>query len=407
MNDSFLYHAFGIRDMHYRSTRYKGDTVIITLAPKERLCRCPKCGGTSLVKNGTRTRNFTGLPIGGKRTVFRCVLQRYRCRVRGCGFDRQQEITFAKGSRGYIKRLVPYVIDLLKIGTVKDVAALLGLGWDTVKEIHREYLSVHYGRPSLRGVSRIGIDEFAVRKGHVYKTVVVDLDTGRILHVGDGKGSDALDGFWKRARRCGLDIKVVTMDMSAAFFASVVENAPNAEIVFDHFHVVKLMNESVDKVRRDAYRNEKDRTVKKLIKGTKWLLMANREDLGKKEGKTERLDRALELNRPLFEAYYLKEELREIWRQVDKAEADAKLTEWVGSMKATGNEHLIKTANTVMAYRTGILSWYDHMISNAKVEGLNNKIKVLKRVAYGFRDDDYFKLRLFALHDARITRNVG
>lgn len=407
MNDSFLYHAFGIRDMHYRSTKYKGNSVIITLEPKERLCLCPKCGGKSLVKNGTRTRNFAGLPIGGKRTVFRCVLQRYRCKAEGCGFDRQQEISFAKGSRSYIRRLVPYVMDLLKIGTVKDVANLLGLGWDTVKEMHREYLSSRYGTPSLKGVSRIGIDEFAVRKGHVYKTIVVDLDTGRILHVGDGKGSDALDGFWKRAKRCGVDIKVVTIDMSAAFFASVVENAPNARIVFDHFHVVKLMNESVDKVRRDAYRNEKDKAVKKSIKGTKWLLMANRQDLEESEGGTARLDQALELNRPLFEAYYLKEELREIWLQPDKKDADKKLTELVESMKATGNDHLIKTANTVMAYRSGILSWYDHRISNAKVEGLNNKIKVLKRVAYGFRDDDYFKLRLFALHDTRITRNVG
>lgn len=407
MNDSFLYHAFGIRDMHYRSTRYKGNSVIITLGPKERLCLCPKCGGKSLVKNGTRTRNFTGLPIGGKHTVFRCVLQRYRCRAEGCGFDRQQEISFAKGSRSYIRRPVPYAMDLLKTGTVRDVANLLGLGWDTVKEMHREYLSSRYGTPSLKGVSRMGIDEFAVRKGHVYKTIVVDLDTDRILHVGNGKGSDALDGFWRRAKRCGVDIKVVTIDMSAAFFASVVENAPNARIVFDRFHVVRLMNESVDKVRRDAYRNEKDKAVKKSIKGTKWLLMANREDLEESDGGTARLDQALELNRPLFEAYYLKEELREVWLQTDKKDADRKLTEWVESMKATGNVHLIKTASTVMAYRSGILSWYDHRISNAKVEGINNKIKVLKRMAYGFRDDDYFKLRLFALHDARITRNVG
>ncbi len=135
--------------------------------------------------------------------------------------------------------------------------------------------------------------------------------------------------------------------------------------------------------------------------------MANRKDLEESDKKTERLDRALELNKPLFEAYYLKEELRQIWMQGNKEVADKKLIEWVESMKATGNEHLIKTANTVMAYRSGILSWYDHHISNAKVEGFNNKIKVLKRVAYGFRDDQYFTLRLFALHDARITRNIG
>lgn len=403
MNDSFLYHAFGIRDMHYRKTEYKGNTIIITLQPRERLRKCPDCGSEHLVKNGKRTRDFIGLPIGGKKVLFRCELQRYRCKEKECSFDRQQDISFAKGSRSYIKRLVPYVVDLLKIGTIKDVSDKLGIGWDTVKEIHKEYLQAKYGKPSLKGVSRIGIDEFAVRKGHVYKTIVVDLDTGRILYVGDGKGADALEGFWKRVRRIGLEIKVVTIDMSAAFFASVVDNIPEATIVFDHFHVVKLMNEAVDKVRRDAYRDVKDKAVKKAIKGTRWLLMANSEALDNKE----KLEKALSLNDSLFKAYYLKEDLRQIWMQVDKKDAETKLLEWVDMMRKTGIEHLVKVANTVMGYRTGILSWYDHRISNAKVEGINNKIKVLKRVAYGYRDEGYFRLRLFALHDARITRNVG
>lgn len=403
MNDSFLYHAFGIRDMHYRRTEYKGNTIIITLQPKERLYKCPDCGSSQLVKNGTRTRDFIGLPVGGKKVIFRCVLQRYKCKEAECSFDRQQEISFAKGSRGYIKRLVPYVVDLLKIGTIRDVSDKLGIGWDTVKEIHKEYLQARYSRPSLKGVTRIGIDEFAVRKGHVYKTIVVDLDTGRILHVGDGKGSGALDGFWKRVRRNAVDIKVVTIDMSAAFFSSVVDNAPEATIVFDHFHVVKLMNEAVDKVRRDAYRNVKDENVKKAIKGTKWLLMSNSEELGNRE----KLEKALSLNDSLFKAYYLKEDLRQIWMQLNKKDAEKKLLEWVEMMRETGITHLVKVANSVMGYRTGILSWYDHHISNAKVEGINNKIKVLKRVAYGYRDNDYFRLRLFALHDARITRNVG
>lgn len=403
MNDSFLYHAFGIRDMHYRKTEYKGNTIIITLQPRERLRKCPDCGSEHLVKNGKRTRDFIGLPIGGKKVLFRCELQRYRCKEKECSFDRQQDISFAKGSRSYMKRLVPYVVDLLKIGTIKDVSDKLGIGWDTVKEIHKEYLQAKYGKPSLKGVSRIGIDEFAVRKGHVYKTIVVDLDTGRILYVGDGKGADALEGFWKRVRRIGLEIKVVTIDMSAAFFASVVDNIPEATIVFDHFHVVKLMNEALDKVRRDAYRDVKDKAVKKAIKGTRWLLMANSEALDNKE----KLEKALSLNDSLFKAYYLKEDLRQIWMQVDKKDAETKLLEWVDMMRKTGIEHLVKVANTVMGYRTGILSWYDHRISNAKVEGINNKIKVLKRVAYGYRDEDYFRLRLFALHDARITRNVG
>ena len=171
----------------------------------------------------------------------------------------------------------------------------------------------------------------------------------------------------------------------------------------NHFHVVKLMNDALDKVRRDAYRNIEDEDVRKAIKGTRWMLLSNSEDL---KGR-EKLDAALRLNRPLFDAYYLKEDLRQIWMKLGKDEAEKYLDDWVERMRATGNKHLVKVANTVMAFCSGILSWYDHRISNGKVEGINNKIKVLKRVAYGYRDEEYFRLRLFALHDARITRNVG
>ena len=115
-----------------------------------------------------------------------------------------------------------------------------------MKEIHKKYLKSRYSHPDIKHVRRIGIDEFAIRKGHVYKTIVVDLDTGRIIHVGDGKGKEALEGFWKRVRRNKVKIEIVTSDLSAAFIASVMENAPDAVHVYDKFHVAKLVNEAVD-----------------------------------------------------------------------------------------------------------------------------------------------------------------
>lgn len=124
---------------------------------------------------------------------------------------------------------------------------------DTVKDIHSRHLEYHYAPPSLDGVDCIGIDEFAVREGHIYKTIVVDLRSGRILHVGEGKGADALKGFWKRIKR---KIKYVAKDLSAAFISSVYEHCPNAVHVFDHFHVVKLMNEKLDDIRRVQYKAE-------------------------------------------------------------------------------------------------------------------------------------------------------
>ena len=132
------------------------------------------------------------------------------------------------------------------------------MSWDTVKEIHSSYLERHYSHPSLDKVDNIGIDEFAVKKGYVYKTIVVDLESGKIIYVGHGKGTKALKKFWQKVKRKNIKIKHVATDLSVAFIASVMENCPDAVHVFHHFHVVKLMNERLDDIRRKVYSMEKD-----------------------------------------------------------------------------------------------------------------------------------------------------
>lgn len=406
MNTSFLYHAYGLQGLKCTRTFYKGNAIILNVAHRVRKKVCPQCGQRHLVKNGYRLRDFIGLPIGGKKTIIRMKVQRYKCKCDDCNYDQQESIPFATGSRSYTHRFAKYVVDLLKMATLKDVAALLSIGWDMVKEIHSIYLERHYSPPSLKDVRNIGIDEFAIRKGHVYKTIVVDLDTGRIIHVGEGKGADSLDKFWKRVKKKGVVIKNVATDLSAAFISSISKNAPQATHVLDHFHVVKLMNEAIDQIRRSVYAQESDLNKRKVLKGTRWLLLCNGKDIYDEKFKS-RLDNALEMNKPLSQAYYLKESLKEIWQQVTKEQAEIVLSEWVKQAKDSKLPRLIKMANTIAAHRTGILAWYDCRISTGKVEGINNKIKVMKRNAYGFRDEKYFKLRLFALHDCRITRNVG
>lgn len=406
MISSFLYHAWGLYTHKCTREEYKGNTIILHVEAKDRKKECPKCGHRHLVKHGFRIRDFIGLPIGGKKVIIRMKVQRYKCKNKDCDYDRQEKIPFATGICGYTHRFAKYVVDLLRGMTLKDTANLLGVSWDIVKEIHTRHLENHYAPPSLEGVESIGIDEFAVRKGHVYKTIMVDLKSGRIIYVGAGKGRDALEGFWNRIGRKIIDIKYVATDLSAAFISSVYENFPNAVHVFDHFHVVKLMNEKLDELRRIQYNMEKDINKRKVLKGTRYLLLSNGEDIFDKEYKT-RLDNALEMNKPLSQAYYLKEQLREIWTQINKEEAEKVMLDWIRQAQESKVQQLVKMAATIMAHRTGILAWYDCHISTGKVEGINNKIKVMKRTAYGFRDEHYFKLRLYALHDCRITRNVG
>ena len=404
MNSSFLYHAWGLYAHECTREEYKGNTIILHIQTKEREKVCPRCGKRHLVKNGYRFRDFVGLPIGGKKVIIRMKVQRYKCRH--CDYDQQERIPFATGNRSYTHRFAKYVVDLLRGMTLQDVSNHLGVSWDTVKEIHSTYLERHYSPPSLKGVENIGIDEFAVRKGHVYKTIVVDLDSGRVLYVGDGKGAGALTKFWRKVKRKGIKIKHVATDLSAAFIASVMENCPEAVHVFDHFHVVKLMNEKLDDIRRKVYSMEKDVNKRKVLKGTRYLLLGNGADIFDKQHKS-RLDNALAMNEPLSKAYYLKEQLRQIWMQPVKSMGEDVFDDWVRQAEESKIPQLQKMAVTMRAYKTGILAWYDCHLSTGKVEGINNKIKVMKRNAYGFRDDKYFTLRLYALHDCRITRNVG
>lgn len=169
----------------------------------------------------------------------------------------------------------------------------------------------------------------------------------------------------------------------------------------DHFHVVKLMNEKIDQLRRQLWHMEKDLNKRKIIKGTRWLLLRNGNDIFDKEYKT-RLANALNMNEPLMKAYYLKEDLREIWRQPCKEDAKRAVDDWLGQAFDSKIQPLVKMAQTIRAHKPYILAWYDYPISNGPIEGINNKIKVLKRQMYGFSNDDFFTLKLYSLHDKRL-----
>lgn len=212
--------------------------------------------------------------------------------------------------------------------------------------------------------------------------------------------------FAKGNRHYSRRFAQYVVELLKAFIASVLENAPGAKLVFDHFHVVKLMNEALDDIRRTLYRHERSVMRRRVLLGTRYLLLRNAEDILDTKYRT-RLDNALALNEPLSKAYYMKEALRGIWMQPTKDAAGKELYAWVEQARKSKVPRLERMAATLMARRTGILAWYDCRFSTAKVEGINNKIKVLKRSAYGFRDDKYFKLRLFALHDSNIQTNCG
>lgn len=399
MTSSELYHGFGLEGYETVRTRYEESKIILEVEAK-RPARCIGCRSLDVVGRGRFLREFKGLPIGCKEVVIRLWVPRVECRV--CGLLRRVKIGFAHGRRRHIKRLEKYVISLLRCATIKDVARIVGLSWDVVKDIDKRWLSKRFRLPRLNGVRHIAIDEISIGKGHRYLTVVLDLDSGKVLFVGDGKGADALKPFWKRVSRCKqCKLHSVAIDMSPAYISAVTTKLPAARIVFDRFHIVKLCNEMLTRLRRALYREATEQLDKEVLKGTRWLLLKNPENIDNTRDEGKRLQEALKLNEPLAKAYYMKDELRQLWAMPDKESAERFLTSWVARAEASGISRLKRFGHTLAAHRTGILSWYDDPISTGPLEGTNNKIKTMKRQAYGFRDTEFFKLKIMALHETK------
>ena len=315
--------------------------------------------------------------------------------------ESQVEVPFAEVRRSYTKAFERYALDLSRRMTIRDVAVHLGVGWDVIKDIQKRDPSRRYARPKLKHLRRIAIDEIAVARGHRYLTVVLDLESGAVVFVGDGKGADALKPFWKRLRPSKARIEAVAMDMSAAYRGAVLINLPGAKIVFDRFHVVKLFNEKLSELRRTLHREATDVLHKQVLKGTRWLLLKNPEDLDEEKDEKRRLEEALALNRSLATAYYLKEDLRRFWERPSKRFATAFLDDWIKRAEASGIKILRQMARTLAAHRDGLLAYYDVPITSGPMEGTNNKIKTMKRMAYGFRDREFFKLKILAIHETK------
>ena len=251
MTSSELYHGFGLEGYRTVATRFEGGKIILEVE-STRPARCPGCGCVHVIGRGHCHREFKAPPIGSKQVVIRLAIPRVQCSV--CRLVRQVKVSFAHVRRRYTKRLEKYVLGLLRSATIKDVAAIVGLSWDVVKDIQKRWLVRRYRLPRLKGVRHIAIDEISIGKGHRYLTVVLDLCSGKVLFVGDGKGADALKPFWRRVSRCKqCKIDAVAIDMSPAYISAVRTALPTARLIFDRFHIVQLCNEMLTRLRRALY----------------------------------------------------------------------------------------------------------------------------------------------------------
>ncbi|EMD99037.1 transposase, IS204/IS1001/IS1096/IS1165 family protein [Stutzerimonas stutzeri NF13] len=299
--------------------------------------------------------------------------------------------------------MVGWVETLVRLLPIKHVADLVGLHWHTVKAIDLGRLHRDIAAPDLSRVRRLIMDEFALYKGHRYATVAICADTQQVLWIGEGRSREAVRPFfeWMGKQACAR-IEAVAMDMNTAMDLEVQAHCPNARVVYDLFHVVaKFGREVVDRVRVDqANRLKADPAGRRAIKRSRWLLLRNRQNLDKPQ--TLKLDELLAANTPLMTAYLLKTQLKELWYAPSEHEARRRWSEWFRLAQESGLQPLQAFARRLKAYVEGIVSSARFRLNTSVLEGMNNRIKVIKRMAYGYRDNAYFFLKIKAAFPGKV-----
>lgn len=365
--------------------------------------RCSRCGAVVEEIHDVTERRVRDLPFMDRDLWL--IVPRARLQCPKCGptveavpwLDRYQRMT---------TRLAEKIARLAQVLPIKHVAAYFGVSWETVKQVDQRALERRLGPPDFTGVRCLAIDEFAIQRGHRYATVIVEPTTKRVLWVSRGRDRAALAEFFTALGPAGCArIEAVVMDMWRPYLAEVRAHCPQAAVVYDLFHVVaKYGHEVIDRVRVDETNrlacaqgptDLATRAKRRVIKGTRWLLLRNRETIATESDRV-RLAELLAVNRALFRVYVLKDDLKQLWQFTNPHAARRFWQQWHRRAMASRLAPLKTFAHMLAGHIEGILSHCRYPLHTSLLEGINNKIKVLKRMAYGYRDDAYFFLKIRA-----------
>lgn len=375
--------------------RGKDRWLVLDLVPRDDAVRnCSGCGEPVRAVHDRSTRRIRDLPVFDDAVELRVPRLRLACPR--CG-PRLERLDWLDPHARVTRRLAESVARLCAVTSLLHAARWFGLNWKTVKQIDFRHLERTLGPIDLTGVSVIAMDEFAIQKGHRYATVVVEPERKRVLWVGRGRSRADVRPFFELLGPEGCRrLRAVAMDMNTAYDLEVKQHCPNAEVVYDLFHVVaKFGREVIDRVRVDeANRLRDNKPARRVVKTSRWLLLRNRENVPPDQ--VVKLDELLAANRALLTVYLLKDDLKQLWRYRSEAWARRFWKNWKRRALRSGLEPLKVFVRRLEPYLPGILAHCRWPLGTNLVEGINNKIKVIKRMAYGYRDDAYFFLKIRA-----------
>jgi len=366
---------------------------VVELAPDERFTpRCSRCRSRASGVHSRYRRMVRDLSLGAHRAWLWIPVRRVQCP--SCEGIRAEDFEFVEPYARVTKRLARYIAALCRVLSVADVARHLGLDWKLVKACDKAVLTAEFAETDPAGLRLLAVDEIALLKGYHYMTVVLDYESGRVVWMGEGRRAETLGAFFAlMSTEERAAVEAVALDMWAPYIQAVRRWLPNARVIYDLYHVVADYHRRVlDKVRVAAYRQANTEEERRWIKGSRYLLFKNEHRLT--DHQRPRLERLLEVNEEIATAYILRDALKKIWTLRSPWAVRRALNAWCQMAEKSGIGPLRRFAGTLRRHRRGIVAHARYPIHTGRLEGVNNKIKVIKRRSYGFRDPDYFTLKV-------------
>lgn len=365
----------------------------IELVPRaDRVKVCSGCQKPAEALHDHEERWIQDLPLFD--TPVELLVHRCRVKCEDCG-PKLEHLAWLAPYQRVTQRLAVSVARLCRILPIKHVAEYFDLHWETVKSIDKAHLESTLPRADLSNLEVIAIDDFSIRKGHRFATLIVEPARKEVLWVAEGRGLAELRPFFEAMGPEGRSrLRAAVMDMWEAYESAVREHCPNAQIIYDLFHVAsKYGREVIDRVRVDeANRLRADKPARQVVKGARWLLLRNPENVSSEE--RIKLRELLAANRTLMVVYVLKDDLKHLWDYRYEGAAKRFWQQWYRRARRSGIEPLKKFALQLKDRLHGILAHCRWPLHTSLLEGINNKIKLIKRMAYGFRDQQYFFLKI-------------
>lgn len=376
------------------------DRVLITMKSRRKTGQCPKCGKHCKHIETEYKRIIRDLDMSGKKCFLQFKQKKIHCHCDYRGFEK---LDFADKLRRVTKRMENYVVSLCEKMSIKDVSLVTHLDWKTIKVIDRDYIKSTLPDVLKLNIRKIAIDEIAIMKGHKYFTIIRDYDTGLALAIIFGRGyEETAAGLSKLGKEKLALIEFASMDMWDPYIKTVKEKCPNAKIVFDKFHIVKKINEALDKIRKKEFAKA-DKEERINMKHKRFIILKKEKNLKKKE--KEELKKLMKTNNKLYKAYLLKEQIISVFddKKSTFEQIKERISQWFENIQTNKIKEFYGVIKTMQSHLDGILNYFRYEITNAIAEGFNTKINVIKRRAYGFSDLEYFMLKIYQSSIRRLS----